>query len=154
MKTKLQSVTLRSLALGLIMIFVNAYWLVMVNDIWDSIDMTLVSLFFNAVFTLFVLILINFLVKKFLPKFAFHDHELLVIYIMVVIVCTITGTPAFSYLIGVMIHPFWFATPENEYEALFQRYIPEWFTVRDENVLHGLFQYYLGVPLALFYGSF
>lgn len=139
METKLESVTLRSLILGLVMIFVNAYWLVMVNDIWDSVDMTLVSLFFNAVFTLFVLILINFLVKKLLPKFAILDHELLVIYVMVVTVCTITGTPAFSYLIGIMIHPFWFATPENEYEALFQRYIPEWFTVRDESVLKGYF---------------
>ena len=45
-----------------------------------------------------------------------------------------------SFVIGGLTHPFWFATPENEYAALFHRYIPSWFTVSDKRVLRGFFE--------------
>ncbi len=45
-------------------------------------------------------------------------------------------------LIPLMSHPFWYATPENDWEASFHRYLPMWLTVRDLNVLQGYYKGY------------
>ena len=98
------------------------------------------SLFFNAVFNLFFLILINLPLRKFLPNFAFSRTELLTIYVMLVMLSTVCGYTMMSFVIGGLTHPFWFATPENEYAQLFHGYIPSWFTVSDKRVLRGFFE--------------
>ena len=104
------------------------------------VGMNATSLFFNAVFNLFFLILINLPLRKFLPNFAFSRSELLTIYAMLVMLSTVCGYTMMSFVIGALTHPFWFATPENEYAALFHRYIPSWFTVSDKRVLRGFFE--------------
>lgn len=63
------------------------------------------SLFSNAVFTLFVLILLNLVLKRLLPKVALRESDLLVIYIMVVMVSTVSGH-RMTRLIGPIVHPF------------------------------------------------
>ena len=90
--------------------------------------LTFVSLFFNAVLSLFVLVLINQLLKQLAPRRALSPQELLVIYIMVVMVSTIGGHCLICFLMATIAHPFRFATPENEWADLFWRYIPRWFT--------------------------
>ncbi|MDA1192594.1 MAG: hypothetical protein O3A46_13045, partial [Candidatus Poribacteria bacterium] len=47
---------------------------------------------------------------------------------------------ALSYLVGILVHPFWRATIENDYASLFHHHIPDWFTVRDTSVLKGYFE--------------
>jgi len=117
----------------------NAYWLVIGNEVWYSLHFTLVSLFFNTIFSLFVLILLNFLVKKFLPNFALSQRELLVIYVMLVMLSTVVEYTMIGYLMAMLAHPFWFTTVENEWRELFWKYIPKWLTVRDMSVLSGYF---------------
>jgi len=38
-------------------------------------------------------------------------------------------------------HPFWFATPENEWEDLFHSYLPRWLTIDNKNVMEGFYAY-------------
>lgn len=97
------------------------------------------SLFSNAIFTLFGLILINLLIRKFSPKLAFTESDTLVIYVMIVIVSTLSGHRMTRFL-GPIAHPCKFATVENEWRDLFWRYIPDWFTPRDIRVLDLFFQ--------------
>ena len=104
------------------------------------VGMNATSLFFNAVFNLFFLILINLPLRKFLPNFALSRTELLTIYVMLVMLSTVCGYTMMSFVIGGLTHPFWFATPENEYAQLFHGYIPSWFTVSDKRVLRGFFE--------------
>lgn len=131
---------LRALILGAFLIVANVYWLVVTNEMWYGLHMTLASLFFNAVFTLFVLVCINFFLQRYAPTIALSRQELLVIYIMIVMASTIAEYALVAGLMGSLTHIFWFATPENEYAELFLEHIPSWITVSDMDVLRGYFE--------------
>ena len=125
-------ITLRALLIGTVLIIGNAYWLAYAAEmIQPQFLLNFVSLFFNAVFTLFAVIGFNLAWKKLSPRSALTAQELLVIYIMVVMVSTIGGHSMMTFLIGTLAHPFRFATIENEWANLFWRYIPTWFVPED-----------------------
>ncbi|MDW8105067.1 MAG: DUF6785 family protein, partial [Armatimonadota bacterium] len=76
-----RGVTLRSVLIGSILIPVNTYWIIQVEGIWHRNHATAMSLFWNTVFCLMILILVNVLfLKRFLPRYAFTQGELIVIY--------------------------------------------------------------------------
>lgn len=132
-------ITKRSIFIGLALVIINAYWIALSSELWYSV-FTAVSLFFNSIYTLFILIQINFLLKIIFPKKSFTSQELSIIYIMVCMVSTISGHTMMMYLVGALTHPYWFATPENEWQSLFWRYIPSWFTVSDKSILADYFE--------------
>ena len=137
---KISGLTFRSLIIGLILTVANAYWLTITSELMEpQCLLTFVSLFFNAVLSLFVLVLINQILRKITPRHVFSTQELLVMYTMVVMVSTVGGHTIMCFLVGTLAHPFQFATPENEWADLFWRYIPEWFTPPVE-VLKGYFE--------------
>ena len=143
-----RGITLKAIFIGIIVVVANAYWLVLTNEVWYGLHFTLASLFLNAVFTLFVLTLLNILLQRWSPRAALNQQELLVIYIMVVMLCTLIEHSLIGYLMGILSYPIWFATPENEWQELFGRYIPQWLTVHDIDILRGYFDgdttFYLG----------
>ena len=59
---------------------------------------------------------------------------------MVTMVSTISGHAMMAILMGTLAHPFWFATPENEWAQLFLHHIPEWLTVHDSEWLAGYYE--------------
>ena len=126
-------ISFQALTIGLILAIINPYW-ISVNDYLKGLNHTYMSRFSNAIFTLFMLILLNFLLQKLRPKSALRESDLSVIYIMIVMVSTISGHRMTRFL-GPIAHPFWFATPENDWRNMFWRLVPEWFAVRDRNVL-------------------
>ena len=133
-------ITFRAFIIGLILVVANAHWLMITSEMASRIYfLTFVSLFFNAILSLFVLVLINKLLKQLTPRRALSPQELLVIYIMVVMVSTIGGHCLICFLMASLTYPFRFATPENEWAELFFRYIPEWFTP-STNVLDSYFE--------------
>jgi len=136
---KLHDVTIKSIIIGLILVVVNAYWVGIASELWYSVFNT-ISPFANAIFSIVPLILLNVLLVRLFQRNLFNHAELLIIYIMVTMVTTISGHTFMAILMGTMAQPFWFATPENEWEQLFWRYIPSWFTVRDRSILRGYFE--------------
>jgi hypothetical protein len=132
-------ITVRAILIGLVLVIANAYWIAVSSELWYSV-FTAVSLFFNTIFCLFLLIQANFLLKLFFPQRAFRPQELLVMYIMMCMVSTISGHTMMMYLVGALAHPFWFGTAENEWQSLFWRYIPDWFTVSDRTLLTDYFR--------------
>jgi len=140
MQRSKSGITFRAIIIGLILIVGNAYWLTITSELMQpQCLLTFVSLFFNAIFSLFVLVLGNMLLKKIVPRHALASQELLVIYVMVVMLSTICGHTLMCFLVGILAHPFRFATPENEWVDLFWRYIPKWFTP-STNVLEDYFE--------------
>ncbi|MFB3040825.1 MAG: DUF6785 family protein, partial [Candidatus Poribacteria bacterium] len=123
----------RAIFIGLLLIPPNAYWIAS-----GEATSTTVSLFFNVIFILFVLLLINLSIKRILPNVALNQGELLIIYVMLSISSGIAGLDMMRVLMAVLAGPFWFASPENEWAELFWRFIPPWLTVRDRNILQGL----------------
>lgn len=127
------------LLIGLALVAFNSYWCLMGTEVWHSTQLTIASLFFNAVFTLLVFVVLNLLLQRFLPRLAMSQADLQTIYVMVVMVTTISGHTMMGYLIPVLAHTFQYATPENEWISLFGNNIPNWIAVKDLRVLDGFY---------------
>ncbi len=130
----------RAIIIGLFLVVVNAYWVGIASELWYSV-FTLVNPFSNAIFTLVVLTVLSFALGRISKTLSFSPAELLAIYVMVTMVSTISGHAMMAIMFGTLAHPFWFASPENEWQQLFWKYIPSWFTVSDTEILR---EYFVG----------
>ncbi|MCX6376976.1 MAG: hypothetical protein NTU88_13250, partial [Armatimonadetes bacterium] len=75
-------VTVRAIVLALVLAVANDYWLVQLEVVRYS-HPSYAAPFYNAVFTLLVLTLANFLLRSRFPKLALSSIELLTVYVMV-----------------------------------------------------------------------
>ena len=103
--------------------------------------MSMISLLYNAVTILFLLAAFSRLIEKFLPKLALSRAELLSLYVAVSLSTAIGGHMCVQIMISVISYAFAFATPENDWQALFWNYIPEWVSVRDKAALDNLYRW-------------
>ena len=129
-----------SIAIGLILIPINCYWITYIELVQYSAQPTIVSLIFTVVFNVLVLIGFNQVLKRFLPRMALSQGELLVIYVMLSVASATAGHSMMEILVSTLGHAFWFATPENDWKDLFWRYIPRWLAVADKDVLSGYYE--------------
>ena len=127
------------LAIGVLLILLNAYWIALVSGIHHSLNPAYASLFIAPIVNLFLAVLINTLLKRIRPQLALNRAQLLLVYQMLVMLCVVSGHNPMDFILGILAHPFWFATFENEYATLFHRYIPPWLTVQDKGALTGFF---------------
>jgi hypothetical protein len=132
-----KSVTWRAVLIGLILIPINSYWIVQMEAVYYSAHSTTFSLLFNAIFTLLILILLNIPLRKLYSNLALKEGELLTIYIMLCQASALAGHSMMQILPPNMAAPLGLATPENEWQELFWRYIPKWLAVSDERALEG-----------------
>ncbi len=130
-------VTLRSIIIGLFLIPVNTYWVLESEAVWGVVHATVLSLFFNVIFTLFVLSVLNLALRKWLPSVAFNTGELLTIYVMLCIATSLYGHDMMQTLVPLMNYGHWFATPENGWEDLFWGRLPGWLMMTDNEVATG-----------------
>ncbi len=130
----------RSIAIGLILIPINCYWITYIELVQYSAQPTIVSLIFTVVFNVLVLTGFNQIFKRFLPRMALSQGELLVIYVMLSVASATAGHSMMEILVSTLGHAFWFATPENDWRDLFWRYIPSWLAVVDKDVLSGYYE--------------
>jgi len=133
-------VTWRSVGLGVVLIPVNAYWVVQMEIIRYSAHPTTVSLFFNAVFSLLVVVLLNFGLRRLRPRWALARGELLVVYTMVCIGSCLAGHDWSQVLVPMLSWPYRFATPENRWESLFLHALPRWLMVSDKKAIAGYYE--------------
>ena len=124
----------RALILGALLIPINLYWLMHAESLNPAVYSTLFTLFYNVTFSIFVLVILNALLKRAVPQIAFQPSEILIVYVMLSI-----GTGIFGHDLMIVVVPtltsMWAATPENEWAVLFGRHIPQWLTVYDESAL-------------------
>ena len=132
--------TWRSLLLAIVLIPPNVYWIEQMEQFRYSAHPTTVSLFFNAVFILLVLAALNTLTRKFAPRLALTQAELLMVYSMLCIASCVSGHDGIQVLMPVFTWAFWMATPENKWEKLFQGDLPRWLTVQDQSLLKGFYE--------------
>ena len=130
----------RTIAVGLVLIPLNCYWVIMSEDIWNAGHPTLTTLFFNTVFSLFVLLLINRLLQKIAPLGAMRRDEVLTIYAMLCVATSIAGHHFLPLLVPIIPYAFWFATPENEWAQLIHPHVPSWLSISDKRVMQGYFE--------------
>ena len=122
----------RAILIGVLLIIPNVYW---VTDSAEQGDPTTVSLYFNVVFCIFVITSLNALLARIHSAAALKPGELVTIYAMLAIASSLAGHDLLSGLISMIPHAFWYATPENDWAALFHRHIPDWLAVKDKAFL-------------------
>ena len=128
------------LTIGVLLIPLNAYWIALVSGIHHSLNPAYASLFIAPIVNLFFGVLINTSLKRICPQLALNRAQLLLVYQMLVMLCLVSGHNPMDFILGILAHPFWFATFENEYATLFHRHIPSWLTVHDKGALTGFFE--------------
>ena len=124
--TRARSVTPRALLLAMALMPLNAYWVVMMENIRYSAHPTTISLFFNCVFILVVLTGINGLVARVRPRWAFAQGELLLVYAMLCIGSCMAGHDFIQMLVPNLTWPLAQSNTSNNYLPLFGRYLPQW----------------------------
>ncbi|MBT5710511.1 hypothetical protein HOI71_05660, partial [Candidatus Poribacteria bacterium] len=135
----LAAVRFRAYALGVLLVVANNFWL-MASATWASGYPTTVSLFHHVVFILFVVIAMSALGRA-VPGYRrpfLNPPEQVVLYTMLCVASGIGGLDLMQVL-GTFTNGLrHLATPENDWDALFFRYVPDWLVVGDVGALKAL----------------
>ncbi len=81
---------------------------------------------------LVLVLLPNLLIRSIAPGAALTRSELLVIFAMGMIAATVPDWGMVRYLISLITAPHYFASPENQWEAYFFAYLPEWAVIPND----------------------
>ena len=126
----------RVLWLGLLLIPINVFWTIIIEVQWYTLDSTNLPLFITPIFILFLLVLGNLAWRKIAPRTnPLRQEELLLLYIMLVVSCTLAGQDTLQNLFGSITYPYWHATPENKWQSLFFPYLPKWLLITNMDAL-------------------
>ena len=123
-----------------VLVPLNCWW-VSASILRGGGSPTQVSLFYNAITTMLILLGIGLLLRRLNKVFALNRAELLVIYSCISIGSGLAGVDRFLVLMPLISHAQWFATPENDWINLFHLHIPDWLVINNKRVLEG---YYYG----------
>ena len=103
--------------------------------VWLMNFPAILTLLFNVVFILFILVFINQFLKTYIPKFTLQQAELLTIYTMLCISTALSGYDMMQCLISLIGSGTWYATVENEWIELFSHYLPNQLVLKDHTIL-------------------
>src|SRR5579859_1118851 len=138
-----RSVTFRVMILSTVLIFVNCYWVIEVEGIWHTNHATAMSLFWNTTFFLLLLVLFNiFVLKRYWPRRAFSQGELITCYVMMTIASALAGHDSLQLGIpAVEGFPVWFQSqqPTLGWDK-FNSFYPDWAMVKDPKILRPLYE--------------
>ena len=97
------------------------------------------ALFFFFVLTLLVSVLVRLLGRH----LSLSRADLVLVYCMLLMAVTMPTWGLCFFLIGTIIYPYYYATPENRFAELFHHLIPSWMTPQD---MRAIKDYYEGLP--------
>jgi hypothetical protein len=132
-------VTLRSIFIAALLIVINSHWQTLMSSELD-IELTDLALFCNVIAILFVLVLLNHSLRHLAPAHSLQQRELLTIYTMLATSTALNGTDMVKCLVSLVGNGTWYATPENDWDQLFGRYLPPWLTISDRQALRGYYE--------------
>mgnify|MGYP005843570697 CR=1 FL=1 len=138
----IRAVTIKSVAACMILLPINAYWVVQMEVVRYSAHPTTISLFFNIVFILLVLTLLNRVLLMRLPRLALNRAELLFTYSVLAIGSCLCGHDMFQVLVPTLSWPYQYADAANNWDSLFiDKHLPSFAMMTDKEIIRG---YYLG----------
>lgn len=131
-------ISVRAIVIGILLAIVNDYWLVQLEVVRYS-HPSYAAPFYNCIFTLLVLTVVNFMVRRVRPRWALSGPELLTIYIMISITTSVCSHNMMAILVSTMGYATFFQSPENGWGTLFMPSVPKWLTVNDMNSLRNFY---------------
>jgi hypothetical protein len=124
-------ITTRAVLLGaalvLVLVITNPY-LAFVIDYWTVGSGAVMN---GPVAALFLLVLANGAIKRFLPRHAFRRGELLTAYAMTIVSVALVQAGGLPYIAATTTYPYYFATPENQWSQLVWPHFAPWLQLRD-----------------------
>lgn len=134
---------LRAVVLGAILSFCigagNVYNLMVLQGSYMALDFTTPA----AIFFIFWLALYNCFSKKYFPKGSFSSAELILVYIMMLVSCSIPTMGLNLYLVPLIAGTHYYATPQNQWDKLILPHIRKWTIVQDSDAVRWFFE---GIP--------
>ncbi len=130
---------MRAWVIGLLLIPLLDFWLQYTEIVAKGPDLAAMSLPMAVLFALLVMVGLNLLVKRFNPKWALNQAELLFIYTMNTIAIYIGGIGMMQFLTPALVGWKHFQTPQNKWDS-WAHFVPRW-AVPDPSVVPG---YYAG----------
>jgi len=136
-KGRYYGITWRAIVLGVLLIPPNSYWIMYVEGIRHSGHPTAISLFWNVVFTLLVLVLLNLVVKKAAPRYALTQPEFITIFAMLTMASALAGHDSLQLGIPNLPGVAYYANADNRYNEILR--MPGWLTVTDPDAATAFF---------------
>jgi hypothetical protein len=132
-------VTRRALLLGVVFIGVNAFWLMLVEQVLYQWVPTVVAPLGSAVFILLLLAAGNQAIRRRRPRLALTPGELATVFVMVSVGGMFMGRYVLQLYIGLIALPQYMGKQAPVYDWLYgQGLLPEWLAVKDEAAVHAL----------------
>jgi hypothetical protein len=119
-------ITLRALIIGALLIPVVCIWNEYTEIVSEGTDLVAMSLIIAVVILLFLLVMINLALKKWAPRAAFSQAELMYIYVMLTVSVGISGIGMTQFLVPQLGNLYHFANETNRWDE-FWPYVPSWF---------------------------
>lgn len=115
--------SLRAFLLALVLIPLQAFWLIHMELVRGGIWPTVLSLLFTVIFFLFVIAVANLPLRRWLPRWALRDDELLSLYILLATGASLSGCDVGQTWVHILAAPYHFATPSNRWAETIQPYL-------------------------------
>ena len=139
MRSQSSDGTAQSILIGSVLIIPNIVWLVNTELIW-AVYPTWLTLFPNVVSILFVYSLLLVLLKRRPPRPSLPSKKLAIIYVMLSVSTAVFGRDTMRIIFHYIGAAHFYATPENDWAALFWKYLPDWLTVSDQKALDAFYR--------------
>ena len=135
------TISWRAILLGLLVIPGNIWWIGQIEGVWHGLHFTCLSLPMPALVELLLLVGVNALLRRWRPRWAFTQAELLTFFAMTAVSGILAGHDRLVTLMGIVAHPIRFATESNRWEEIMWPYLPSWLMIWDEEAAY---HYYSG----------
>ncbi len=145
-------ITWRAVLLGIILTAVTDLWLHWAELVLGGRGHTALagtSIPIGAFNILFLLIVVNIVVTRFLKPLAFTRVELLVLYVMMTVSTVISSSGGLHFIVPTITAAFYYANDSNAWATLFHPYIKDWIAQKDKAALYGFYVGNATVPWAL-----
>ena len=129
-------ITARAIIISIILIVFLSVWTIYTEHFVGSINS--ISPPPGAIFLFFFLVLFNSVLSS--RKLNLKKPELLLIYSLLLVSAPISSFAISRFFVSILLAPFYFATPENEFSSLFHGIIPNWFSPREPWVVRGYYE--------------
>jgi hypothetical protein len=126
--------------LSILLAPLQTYWLIHLEVVRGNGFSSTISLFFNVILTIVLLLAINVPLRRLLPAHAFTRAELMTVYIMLSLVTCLCSIDMMEPLVCLMPYAAWHATAENRWDELFFRHLPQQWIVSDMRVVRAFYQ--------------
>jgi hypothetical protein len=136
--------TLRAVVLGLVFTAFTDLWIHWAELVLGGRGHTALantSIPIGAFNVLFLLVIVNIFLTRFLRSFAFSAAELLVIYVMMTVSTVLSSSGGLHFIVPTITAAFYYASSSNGWAGQFHQYIPDWIAVKDKDTL---FNFYAG----------